>query len=100
MTALDDATRIRAEETLIRARIGGHNRVEALHRAGLLWTPQRERDTKAQALRYIVSQMEDLRPAHFLFTINRSLASGTPADMHRAVMEWLQKHIKAIEEGP
>lgn len=100
MSQVDEITYNKADFTLSMALRSGFDPVEALHHAGLLWTPRRERDAKAQALRYIVSQMEDLRPAHFMFTINRSLASGTPADMHRAVMEWLQKHIKAIEEGP
>lgn len=100
MTALDEATYRRTALTLRMAQRSGFDPVEALHRGGLLWTPHRERDTKAQVLRYIVSEMETWRPAEFMRSINRSTTAGTPADMHRAVVEWLQKHIKAIEEGP
>lgn len=100
MNQLDDMTYNKAALTLKAAQRAGHGPVEALHRNGLLWTPQRERDVKAQVLRFIVSEMENWRPAEFMRSINRSTTAGTPADMHRAVMEWLQKHIKAIEEGP
>lgn len=100
MTPIDDTTRVRAEMVLAEARFSGHNWVEALHRAQLLWTPHRERETKVKILKYIVQEMTTWRPAEFMRSINRSTSAGTPADMHRAVVAWIEKHIKAIEEAP
>lgn len=100
MTQLDELTRVRVAAVLTNAVTNGYDRTEALHRAQLLWTPHRERETKVKILKYIVQEMTTWRPAEFMRSINRSTSAGTPADMHRAVVAWIEKHIKAIEEAP
>lgn len=98
MSQLDELTYNKANFTLKMAQRSGHNPVEALHYAGLLWTPHRERETRANTLKFIVKEMNTWRPAEFMRSVNRSDSSGTPADMQRAIVAWIEKHIKAIEE--
>ena len=73
-------------------RRNGWNLPEALYRADLLWTPERERLLRAQTLRFLAHEMLEWTPAEFLRSVNKTLAGATPTEMYLAVHAWVMKH--------
>ena len=66
---------------------------DALNRAGLLWTPDRERQVRAATIRFIMDEMDNWTPAQFLRRRKRNLEGATPQDMYICIYEWIEEHL-------
>lgn len=90
---VDQVTYDRVTRSLARARYRGASPVEQLNRDGLLWTPDRERKVRVQAMRYILDEMGGWSPAEFLRRRKKGLENATPTDMYICIHEWLKEHV-------
>lgn len=90
---VDQVTYDKVIRSLARARYRGASPVEQLNRDGLLWTPDRERQTRIRAMRYILDEMNGWSPAEFLRRRKKGLESATPTDMYICINEWLKEHV-------
>jgi hypothetical protein len=101
MPVLDQETFEKVTQALARAKWTGTNPAEALNRAGLLWTPDREHQIRLATMRFVLEEMSSWTPAEFLRRRNKGLQNTTPMDMYICIREWLQEHLAyAITEGP
>lgn len=90
---VDQMTHDRVVRSLDRARYRGASPVDQLNRDGLLWTPDRERDVRVKAMRFILDEMGGWTAAEFLRRRKKGLESATPTDMYICIHEWLQEHV-------
>ena len=97
---LDEVTYRRLTAALNRAKYSGASVPEYLNREGHLWTPLRERQVRAEAMRFVLLELKSWRPAEFLRSVNRTLESASPEEMYRAIVAWMEKHVEyALKEG-
>lgn len=90
---LDRETFEKVTHTLARAKWTGTNPAEALNRAGLLWTPDREHQVRLDTMRFVIDEMSSWTPAEFLRRRSKGLVGLTPMDMYISIHEWLQEHL-------
>ncbi|HSJ75015.1 MAG TPA: hypothetical protein VK899_02350 [Gemmatimonadales bacterium] len=90
---LDQITFDRVLRTMEKARHEGIPLPEALNRAGLLWTPDREHQVRLATMRFILEEMSGWTPTQFLRRRSKALTSMTPVDMYMSIHEWLQEHL-------
>lgn len=93
---LDEATYNAVVQIMALCRARGHNVPEALHSHGLLWTPDRERQVKAQTVSWILEEFQNWQAHEFLRRTKKDLSNATPADMYLAILGWLQDHVAYI----
>lgn len=97
---LDQVTFGRVQHTLKLALYQGKDPAETLYANGLLWTPERERQVRAGAMRFLAKEMDQWAPHEFLRTVNRKLEGATPTDMLLAVRTWISKHADHALQRP
>lgn len=97
---VDQATYDKVTLSLARARYRGASPVDQLNRDGLLWTPDRERKVRTDAMRFILDEMSGWSPAEFLRRRKKGLENSTPADMYICIHEWLKEHVTYARTGP
>lgn len=97
---LDQDTYEKLVRALDTARWRGINVADMLNRQGLLWTPDRERQVRANAMQFILDEMSTWTPAEFLRRRKKSLESATPNDMYMAIYEWVQEHVAHARTKP
>lgn len=90
---VDQVTYEKILRSLDTARYRGVSSVDQLNRDGLLWTPDRERQTRVDTIRFIMEAMEGWTPAEFLRRRKKGLESATPSDMYMCIHEWIQDHL-------
>lgn len=80
------------------AQKGGKDPVEALVRRGLFATPTVRRAISVAALEDAWHRLDGQTTADIM-TVFTGQAAGTPADMHRAVLDWHEALINATKKG-
>jgi hypothetical protein len=95
---LDQATFNRVTAVVNYCRRNGVDIPTRLHEADLLWTPERERHLRADAMRFIALEILEWSPAEFLRTVNRSITNATPAEMYHAITLWIKRHADEAEK--
>ena len=96
---LDQPTYLRAQWLIGHARTFGLDLVEHLHEAGLILTPDRERQIKLQAMEFLLAEIGGWRPAEFIRRTDKSGTGATAADLHLRICEFVQDHIDAVKAG-
>lgn len=97
---VDQGTYDAVTRSLARARHRGASPVEQLNKDGLLWTPDRERKIRAQAIRFILNEASNWTPAEFLRRRKKGLESATPTDMYICILDWVQEHLAHAQIKP
>jgi hypothetical protein len=97
-STLDEQTFQRVTQVIDRARRSGASVPVRLNDALLLWTPERERNIRVDALKDLQMEFLVWHPHEFLRTVNRSLVNCAPTDMYIAIREWLDKYITHVRE--
>ena len=90
---LDADTWIRAVAVLERARQRDLDPVEQLHKHGLLRTPEKDKEIRIEAMRFILTELTSWRPAEMLRVKFRPTHTATPTDMYTAIIAWIEQHI-------
>lgn len=80
------------------ARIGGRDELESLNTFGMLRTPRKQHEDQVVFLEALYRRLDDQGAAAILLTYSGS-PSGTPADMHRAILDWLEATIRGLGDG-
>lgn len=93
---LDPDTHAQVAGTVIKALRQGRSPAEALHSAGLILSPAREKAIRVSAMQFVAEELERWRPAEFLRRNNGS----TPADLYREIARWLEEHILVAKGQP
>lgn len=96
---LDEATYQQVASRVAWARTQGRDWVEALHDADLLLSPAAARTIQLGTLRRFGDRLSQLRPAELLARVGAS-GSATPADMYRAIGQYLEQYIEALRREP
>jgi hypothetical protein len=99
MKLLDQVTYDRVEAVVQHCRRHGINIPTRLHEADLLWTPERERLLRADAMRFIAVEMLEWSPAEYLRTVNKKLEAATPTEMYHAIATWIKRHADRAAQG-
>lgn len=94
---LDEPTYARVSDVIAAAQANGRDLPEALHSAGMLLTPDVDRSVRIEALTAFREDFRRWRPAEYLRRVR--VANATPADMHRAISEYLDDYIQATQRG-
>lgn len=97
---MDQDTYDKITRSLARARYRGASPIDQLNQDGLVWTRERERKIRIQAMRFILDEMSGWSPAEFLRRRNKGLENCTPADMYICIREWIQEHIAYARTEP
>lgn len=79
------------------SRRSGTDLATNLYANGLLWTPRREARVRAEAMRFLLTEMEQWRPAEFLRKVNKNLEGATPQDMYMGIHQWIEEHIDHVQ---
>jgi len=90
---LDTETYERVTRVLAAARWRGVSAPALLNQEGLLWTPDREKQIRADTIKFIINEMDTWSPAQFLRRRTKKVEGGTPGDMYMCIREWLQDHF-------
>lgn len=90
---LDTDTMLAVHRAINTAKWNGESLPERLHRDGLLWTPDREAQLRAQVIEFILNEMRHWEPREFLRKVDKGLAQATPTDMYMAIRQWLEEHL-------
>lgn len=100
MKPIDSNTFDHARDVMAYARTQHRDPVEALHRAGLLFTPSLERQVRLEALTFVLDQLRGLKPHELMRRdgIGR-LESKTPMDLHMAIVRWLEELVDLGRKG-
>lgn len=97
---VDTETHVKTIQTIVRARVHGHDVVEALNRAGLLLTASQERRIRVEVFNYILGRLDDLKPHEFLRRKYKStLQQRTPNDLYVCMVDWLTDVRNWIRDG-
>ena len=96
---LDEPTYLRVKWGLEHARLWGHDPAEQLHELELILTPAKEQQIKLEAMNFLLAEIQGWRPAEFIRRTDKSGTGATPADLHRAVCDFIQDHINAVKAG-
>jgi hypothetical protein len=96
---VDQGTYEQFRAVALQAMAQGRTLVEALDLHRLLLTPAREKDIRLDELRSLWRAL-DGTPAATLMRHGYGRDHGTPQDMYRAVMIWLEETIDMREKGP
>jgi hypothetical protein len=98
MTPIDPFTYTRVTALLEAARTAGLDPVEHLHRSGLLLTPAKEREIRVSAMSYILGQLQEWSPVHFIRRRFKNPNATTQSDLLLCIVDWLGDHIVAVKE--
>lgn len=96
--AIDAKTREMLDVASRRAVKDGRDLFEVLDGVTLVLTPARRKEIEIQALEMVWHKLDELQPADVLRVFTGS-GSGTPADMYRAVLDWLEALINDRVKG-
>lgn len=96
---LDPDVWLKVHTTLDRARRLGSDPGEELYRAGLLKTPQLEKDLYVRGMTFLLKEICSWRPAEFLRMKFLPHHSASPADMYSCIVEFIERHINAAKRG-
>jgi hypothetical protein len=95
--SLDPDTHAHVTQVIDRARRAGANIPTRLNEAKLLWTRERERTAKLEALRDLIQEMDTWMPHEYLRTVNRTLTNCTPAEMHQAMLGFVHQYLAKVK---
>ena len=96
---IDAETYQLATGILTQAKRRGQDPVEALHRAGLLVTPQGDRDLQAEALESALLFLHNHRVADFLrLHFGGSWTGKTNQDVYDSVISWFENYVKEFKK--
>jgi hypothetical protein len=95
---LDPETFELATKVLVNARRQGRDPVEALYRAGVLWSPAEHRNVRTEAVADVLTRLQTLRPADFLARGRKRLEQATVQDMYDCFQEWLEEYVRVMGE--
>lgn len=90
--------RAHMDKLVAQARETGRNQWDVLNTAGLLYTEQRRRDERAEALRSAMEYLDSLTVPQLLGAAYMK-ASFTAGDMRRALMDKLYERSCEAKEG-
>jgi len=92
---VDYDTQVSVDMAIYRANRQGTVYADELHRLGLLLSPNREAEIKAETMQWLVNELRGWTPAEFLRRRAMDLKNLTPADMYEAIASWMQEHADA-----
>jgi hypothetical protein len=95
---IDAATAVKLAAIKKAALAGGRDLMEALDGGGLLVTADRHRQILDEALRMFHTAFERAQPHNLLQWYN-GRQDGTPLDMFRATLQFLEHYMDAVSDG-
>lgn len=95
---LDPETFQHVTTVIDRARRSGANVPTRLNDAKLVWTKERERQARIEAVRGLVQEFDGWLPHEFLRIVNRELVNCTPTDMHMAIRKWIDQYLDHVQK--
>lgn len=95
---IDEATAAQIKEIRKHTLEAGRELTEVLDSGGLLVTADRKRQIMNEALRSFHTAMDRAQP-HNLLDWYHGRQDGTPLDMYRATMQFLENYIDAVDQG-
>lgn len=95
---LDEDTFQRVSMVIDRARRSGANVATRLNDARLVWTKEREQQTRATAIRDMLQDFDIWMPHELLRKVNRELVNCTPTDMHMAIRQWFGEYLDHVRK--
>lgn len=95
---VDGPTWREATRAVIRAKEQGLDLVEELNRSGLLLTSAQRQDIQLRAMKFIRDEMDVWAPHEMLRSKFKPDYPAAPSDMYQAVKDWIDAHIRAVEE--
>lgn len=98
-TVLDPVFLERVTMVIDRARRSGANIPTRLNDAQLLMTKERETKIRVETVQDLIMEYRVWRPSEFLRLVNRELTNCTPADMHQAVLKFLEQYLEHVRVG-
>lgn len=93
---LDADTMALAQQTVRAARRSGEDVVEALHRLGLIWSPERVAQVQQAAVDYLLQRFYDIRPAEMMRRSRNG--SQTPRVMYDTMIEFIEEYRQTLKE--
>jgi hypothetical protein len=94
---LDEETYSATHACLGRARRGGWDAAESLHRLGLLLSPAVRQQVQVDALVALRQDLERWQPHEMLRRLHK-VETSSPADMYTAIVSYLDEYIIALRE--